>query len=170
METIRETRPVGASVDRRSVAQRQAERWVPLLGRALLAAIFIVSGLAKIADFGGSLGYMQAQGMPAAEVFLVLAIVVELACGAGLLLGASARVSATVLALYLIPVTLIFHPFWAYTGMEQRMQLVNFLKNLAIMGGLAFVATYGPGLLSITARRRRNELVERRPMAAPIGN
>jgi putative oxidoreductase len=139
----------------------------------LIAAIFLVSGIAKVTDFSGTVGYMRGAGLPATEALAAIAAVIELGCGLALLIGAWARPAGLLLALYLIPVTLVFHAFWNYTGMDQRMQLINFLKNLAIMGGLSYVATYGPGLFAVDAHRRRRAALQPpsvRPFArVPIG-
>ena len=121
------------------------EPWLTLLGRILLCLIFILSGLGKIGDWSGTAASMTAKGMVAVPFFLTMAIVFELAGGLSVLLGFKARWGAWALALYLIPVTLIFHNFWAFAGPEQRMQMINFLKNLAIIGGLLLMALRGPG-------------------------
>lgn len=124
----------------------------PLVGRGLLSVIFLLSGLGKIADWSGTAGYMAAKHMPAVPFFLAAAIVVELAAGLSVLAGYKARLGALVLFAYLIPVTLIFHNFWAFEGMEQKMQMINFLKNAAIMGGLLMVAANGAGPISVDER------------------
>lgn len=121
------------------------ERWLTLLGRILLSLIFILSGLGKIGDWSGTAGSMAAKGMVAVPFFLTMAILFELGGGLTVLLGFKARLGAWALVFYLIPVSLIFHNFWAFTGAEQRMQVINFLKNLAIMGGLLLVALRGAG-------------------------
>jgi putative oxidoreductase len=121
------------------------ERWLTLLGRILLSLIFILSGLGKIGDWSGTAGSMAAKGMVAVPFFLTMAILFELGGGLTVLLGVKARLRAWALVFYLIPVSLIFHNFWAFTGAEQRMQVINFLKNLAIMGGLLLVALRGAG-------------------------
>jgi putative oxidoreductase len=110
------------------------EPWLTLLGRILLSLIFILSGLG-----------MAAKGMVAVPFFLTMAILFEIGGGLSILLGFKARLGAWALAFYLIPVSLIFHNFWAFTGADQRMQMINFLKNLAIMGGLLLVALRGAG-------------------------
>jgi putative oxidoreductase len=121
------------------------ERWLTLLGRILLSLIFILSGLGKIGDWSGTAGSMAAKGMVAVPFFLTMAILFELGGGLTVLLGFKARLGAWALVFYLIPVSLIFHNFWAFTGAEQRMQVINFLKNHAIMGGLLLVALRGAG-------------------------
>ena len=110
------------------------------VGRALLSSLFVLSGLSKIIDWAGTAQLMAAQGLPMVPLLLGAAIVIEIASGLSLLFGWHARWGAWLLFLYLIPTTLLFHNFWAFTGAEQQMQLVNFLKNLSIMGGVLLVA------------------------------
>ncbi len=131
---------------------RNIESCLTLLGRILLSLIFILSGLGKIGDWSGTASYMVAKGMVAVPFFLPLAILFELGGGLSVLLGFKARWGARALICFLIPATLIFHNFWAATGTEQRMQMINFLKNLAIMGGLLLVALRGAGKPSIDGR------------------
>jgi putative oxidoreductase len=172
MQATPETYPRDVAAAR-PVVRPSVETWAPLIGRILIAAIFVVSGLAKVTDFDGTVGHMRAAGLPATEALAAVAAVLELGCALALLVGAWARPAGLLLALYLIPVTLVFHAFWNYTGMEQRMQLINFLKNLAIMGGLTYVATYGPGLFALDARWRRRAALQPRSVRpfgrVPIG-
>jgi putative oxidoreductase len=131
----------------------QGNRFVPLLGRILLALIFLISGLGKIFDWQGTAGYMASKGMPLIPFFLLGAIVLELVGGLAVLLGFKARIGALLLIVFLIPATLIFHNFWTLTGMERQIQMIMFLKNLAIMGGLLLVVGLGPGPLSLDEKR-----------------
>jgi putative oxidoreductase len=110
------------------------KRSVWTLGRIFLASIFIGSGLTKVADPSGTIGYMTAFGMPAPEVLLVGAIVCELGAGLALLFGFRPGWMAAALALYLVPTTLIFHH-----AVTEQAQLLQFLKNLSIIGGLLAV-------------------------------
>lgn len=145
-------------------------RWpgVEFLGRLLLAAIFLLSGANKLKNWAGTEAQMEAHGMAAipllqgvapgmtaVHVFLTAAVVIEILGGLMVLLGCGTRFAALVLFLYLIPVTLVFHNFWAYQGSEQQMQMINFLKNLAIMGGLLKYVAAGAGAWSVDARGRR---------------
>ena len=82
---------------------------------------------------------MRAAGMPAVWLFLPAAILLELGGGVAILTGYGARIGAAALIVFLIPTTLIFHPFWQASGMERTVQMINFMKNLAIMGGLLIV-------------------------------
>jgi putative oxidoreductase len=128
---------------------------VSLLGRILLSVIFIVSGFGKIMDWSGTEQAMINHGMTLVPFFLTLTIIIELGCGLALLFGWHTRFAAFILFLYLIPVTLVFHPFWNFTGPAQREQMINFLKNLAIMGGLLEFSAVGAYALSLDASRLR---------------
>ncbi len=124
-----------------------------LSGRILLSLIFVMSGFSKIPGWENTLGYMASKGMPMTQFFLFMAIVIEIAGGLSLLMGYKTRVGASLLIVFLIPATLIFHNFWTLTGMEQQMQMIMFMKNLAIIGGLLVVAGFGPGQISLDARK-----------------
>lgn len=116
----------------------------PFVGRILLAIIFIISGFNKISGWDGTLGYMASKGLPMTEVLLGLTILIELGGGLMIALGLYARFAAFVIFLFLIPVTLIFHPFWA-----DPEEMNTFLKNVAIMGGMLYIVTFGSGAYSI---------------------
>ena len=122
----------------------QYQPWGLLAGRILLAYIFVLSGYGKITNFAGTAGYMAKYGMPMIEFFLVCAILLELVGSLMLVLGWKARWGALALIVFLVPTTLIFHPVWADPG-----QAIQFQKNLAIMGGMLYVAFMGPGRLSL---------------------
>jgi len=121
------------------------EASLTLLGRILLSLIFILSGIGKIGDWSGTASSMTAHGMSAVPLFLALAILVEIGGGLSVLLGFKARWGALALICFLIPATVIFHNFWTFTGAEQRMQMISFLKNLAIVGGLLLLVLRGAG-------------------------
>jgi putative oxidoreductase len=120
------------------------QEWVLLLARILLSAIFLKSGFDKISDFAGTQQFMAAAGIPFPALLLPLTILVELLGGLSVLLGYKTRSAAIVLFLFLIPTTLVFH-----TNFAQRMQVIQFMKNLAIMGGLLQLAGTEPGALSL---------------------
>jgi putative oxidoreductase len=125
------------------------------LGRAGLALIFILSGVSKLASLGPTAGYMAAKGMPFVGFFLAAAIAIEILGGVSLLLGWQVRAGALALAIFMVPTTLIFHAFWAAPPAEAQIQMAMFLKNVAIFGGLLFIAANGAGPASIDARRAR---------------
>jgi putative oxidoreductase len=96
-------------------------------------------------DPAGTQGYMAAMGMTWATGLLYAgAILLEVGGGLSVLLGYWARAGATVLVLFMIPTTLIFH-----TNFGDQNQLIHFLKNLAMTGGLLYIVAHGPGPLSL---------------------
>jgi putative oxidoreductase len=126
----------------------------PLAGRILLALIFILSGFGKITGFQDTVGYIASKGLPLPQLAAIGALTIELAGGILLIVGWQARWAATALFLFLIPTSLIFHPFWAVEAAQQEMQQINFMKNLAIMGGMLYVMAFGAGPVSIDNRQR----------------
>jgi putative oxidoreductase len=140
----------------------RAEFFLIVFGRILLSLLFILSALSKIGAWGPLVEQLAAKGIPYAPFFLGAALVIELIGGLTLLLGWQARLSAWLLFVYLIPTTGIMHNFWAYTGEEQQVQLVNFLKNLAIMGGLLLVPSSTEQRV-IAGREQPERLPERPP-------
>lgn len=130
------------------------QNFAALGGRLLLAAIFVISGLNKLSDFSGTAAFMSGAGLPAAEFLLVLTILLEVAGGLMIVLGWHTRQLALILFLFMIPVTAVFHNPWAAADPAQaQQQMIHFLKNLAIMGGLLHLSAFGPGHFSIEARK-----------------
>ena len=118
------------------------------VGRLLLSAIFLLSLINKLGNFDGTVGYMQHMGMTfATSLFLLGAIVLLTVGGLSVLLGYKAKIGATLLLVFLIPATLIFH-----TDFSQQVQMLMFMKNLAIMGGLLMVIAHGSGAYSLDNR------------------
>lgn len=134
-------------------ALEMIKQYGPLVARVLLAYIFVLSGSGKIAEFAGTAGYMASQGMPFAELFLVGAIILEIGGGLSVALGWKARWGALALIVFTLPTTLIFHPYWAVEAAQAQMQMIQFNKNLAIMGGLLYVMAFGAGPLGLDSRR-----------------
>lgn len=117
-----------------------------LLGRLLLATIFIASGVSKITGYAGTVQYMQNFGVPAA--LLPLAIVTELAGGILLVIGWQTRLAAFALIGYTLLSAVLFHG-----NVADQAQLIHFMKNLAISGGLFVVLAHGAGRWSLDGRR-----------------
>lgn len=120
-----------------------------LIGRILLASLFIWSGWGKLNGFSGTAGFIGSQGLPMPQVLAALAVAVELGGGILLLIGLKTRWVALALVVFLIVITPIFHNFWDAPAAQAQMQEINFLKNVAIMGGMFMVAAFGPGRFSI---------------------
>jgi putative oxidoreductase len=122
---------------------------VALVGRILLAATFVISGWGKITGFGGTAEYIASKGLPMPEVLAAIAILFELGAGLLIVVGWKARWAALALALFLVVITPIFHDFWAAAPDAQMMQLINFEKNVSILGGMLLLAAFGPGRYSV---------------------
>lgn len=121
---------------------------LPLLGRLLMAAIFVTSGIGKIAAPAATIGYISAMGLPFPELGLVAAIGIEVVGGLLLVLGLYTRPVALALALFSIATGLIFH-----NAIADQNQMIHLMKNFAMAGGLLQIAAFGAGSLSLDARR-----------------
>lgn len=126
-----------------------------LVGRILLALIFVMSGSMKVMNWSQTADSMAAENMPAVPFFLVMAILVEIGGGLSVLLGYKCSWGALLLAAFLIPVTLTFHHFWTYEGAAIQNQMQHFMKNVTIMGGLIALAAVGAGQYSLDALSHR---------------
>ncbi len=123
-----------------------------LIGRILLAVLFLVSGFGKVGGFEGLIGAIASKGFPMPQVFAVATIVIELGAGLMLVFGWKARWAAFLLAVFTAIITYFFHNFWAAPEAEKVMQQIQFMKNLTIIGGLLMVMAFGPGRLSVDKR------------------
>jgi putative oxidoreductase len=121
-----------------------------LIARIFLSLIFLYSGVQKILHISGTQQSMAQHGLPLTGLFLAGAIFVEIFVGLTLLLGFKARWAALILAIYLIPATLIFHGQFS-----DQMQIIQFLKNFAIIGGLLMMAAFEGGRISLDALRKK---------------
>lgn len=126
-----------------------AKNFGPLFGRVLLALIFVTSGFGKITDFAQTAGYMASKGLPMSDVLLILTILIELGGGLLIMIGWQARWGALAIALFLIPATLVFHNFWVVPEAQKTVQMIMFMKNLSIMGGMLLIIGYGSGPYSL---------------------
>lgn len=124
-----------------------------LLGRALIALLFVPAGLSKIGSFAGTAGYIASKGVPLPEVCAAIAIAAELGLGLLLLVGFQTRWAALGLAVFTFVITFIFHNFWAMPADMVMMQMQAFFKNLAAVGGLLAIVAWGAGGWSLDARR-----------------
>jgi putative oxidoreductase len=125
-------------------------RYAAPFGRILLALIFIASAFGKFADWQMPLKMMTDKGVPKPEVLLPIAVAFELAGGLSVAAGFYARVGGLMLLAFLIPVSYFMHDFWNYEDAAQRMeQMINFMKNVSIMGGALLVIAFGSGVCSI---------------------
>lgn len=119
---------------------------IVLVARLLLAHIFLLSGLSKILGYADTQGYMEAMGVPGA--LLPLVIVVEIGGSLALIVGFFTRWAALALAAFCVAAALIFHRNFA-----DQMQMIQFMKNLTITGGLLLLYVQGAGAFSVDAKR-----------------
>lgn len=129
--------------------QKSIEEWGPLVGRVMLALIFLIAGIGKITNFAGTAGYMASKGVPLTDIALVLTIIIEIGGALMLIVGWKARWAAGIMFLWLIPVTLMMHNFWTMTGGAHQTNFIMFLKNISIMGAMLMVMAHGPGPKSL---------------------
>lgn len=121
---------------------------VAALGRVLLAVLFILSGIGKLAAPAATQGYIASAGLPFPLLVYLITIAVEIGGGALLIVGFQTRIVAVVIALFTLAAAVIFHRDFA-----DQNQMIHFLKNLAITGGLLQVAAFGAGAWSLDARK-----------------
>lgn len=126
-----------------------------LVGRILMAWLFIPAGFGKIAGFSGSVGYAASVGLPLPEVGVAIGLLIELLGGIFLLIGFMTRPAALALALFTLVASFFFHAYWSMPADQAMMQQLMFNKNLAIVGGLLAFAAFGAGGLSVDAKRKR---------------
>ena len=115
---------------------------ISLLARWLISVIFVTSAYSKIFGWSVNVEYMHSKHMPAAGLLLAAALIVEAVGSVCLITGFGARIAATVMFFYMIPVTFLLHEFMS----------VNFQKNLGLMGGLLMIAAFGPGGIALGLR------------------
>ena len=122
---------------------------VALVGRVLLALMFVIAGYGKITGYGGTAGYMTSAGLPMVGLLLPLTILVELGGGLALIVGWKARWVALIIAAFTALATVAFHNFWAVVPEAKMVNELMFLKNVAVIGGLLLLWAFGPGRLSV---------------------
>lgn len=126
-------------------------RFGPLTGRILIALIFVMAGFSKIGGFDGTVGYIASKGLPMPQLLAIGAILVELGGGILLIVGRNARLAAAALFVFTAMTALFFHNFWAVPPAETQNQMINFMKNISMMGGLLFVVVHGSGPFSLNS-------------------
>ncbi len=127
-----------------------------LVGRVVLALMFVVSGVGKIGGFTDVTVYMASAGLPAVdpllEILLVLTILIELGGGAAIMFGWKTRSAALLILFFTTLVTLVFHRFWAAPSDEATVQQLMLMKNVSVMGGLLVLFAFGPGKYAVEHR------------------
>ena len=124
-----------------------SNRYLPLLGRVLIGVPFILSGLSKLMAHDTTVGYISSVGLPFPQLAWLIAMAVEMGGGTLLVIGYRARVIALVVALFALATAISFHRNFA-----DQNQMIHFLKNIMIVGGLLQIVYFGAGPLSIDSR------------------
>ena len=124
-----------------------------VVGRLMIAAIFLMSALGnKIPKFNDVVGYMASEGVPQPQVMLAGAIAILILGSLSIIAGFKTRLGATLLLVFLVLATYYCHDFWTFEGQEQQMQMIQFMKNLALMGTMLLLIANGPGGCSLDVR------------------
>ena len=138
-----------------------ATRYLPFAGRLMIGLPFAMSGLGKLAAYGATTALIGAVGLPFPPLAYAVAVVVELGGGVLLVAGYQARVVAIALAVFSLATAVSFHNNFA-----DQNQMIHFLKNVMMAGGLLQIAAFGAGALSVDNRRKNGELSSSAAMAA----
>jgi putative oxidoreductase len=143
------------------VMTMNATRYLPFAGRLLIGLPFAMSGLGKLAAIGPTTEYIRAMGLPLPPLALVVAIAVELGGGLALIAGYRTRTVAAALALFSLATAVTFHANFA-----DQNQMIHFLKNVMMAGGLLQIAAFGAGAFSIDNRRKADALAAKAALTA----
>jgi putative oxidoreductase len=122
---------------------------VILLSRVLLSLPFLYSGIDKCSRWEAAQREIAASGLPGTTFLHLVTVLVQLCGGLSLLLGIEARLGALLLLLFLLPVTVMYHPFWKRSGADFVAEADHFLLNLAVIGGLLSILALGGGRISV---------------------
>ncbi len=138
----------------RAEARSVSQGALVLLARLFYVLIFLMAGATHFSK--QAIGYASSQGVPLASIAVPLSGIVALAAGLSILLGYRAKLGAWLIVLFLVPVTLTMHRFWAASDpMMAQMQMAMFMKNVSILGGALLIAQFGAGPFSLDERRMR---------------
>ncbi len=123
-------------------------KYVVLVGRILYTAIFITAGPGHFT--AGTIGYAAAKGVPLASIVVPISGAIAILGGLSILLGFKAKYGAWLIVLFLVPVTLMIHNFWAVAEpMARQIQYLNFIKNVSMLGAALMITHFGSGPLSV---------------------
>ncbi|MFM0226894.1 DoxX family protein [Paraburkholderia dipogonis] len=125
-------------------------KFLPLLGRILIGAPFVMSGLGKLGAYAATVGYIAAMGLPVPPLAFVVAVLTELGGGLLLLSGYRTRAVSLAMAVFCVVTALFFHHNFA-----DQNQMIHFLKNVMMAGGLLQITYFGAGAFSLDARAGR---------------
>jgi putative oxidoreductase len=128
-------------------------RYLPVIGRVLIGLPFAMSGLGKLAAYGPTTAMIAAAGLPVPPLAFVVAIALELGGGLLLVAGYQVRLVAVALAVFCVAAGVAFH-----TNFADQNQMIHFLKNVMMAGGLLQIAAFGAGAISVDDRLSKDRL------------
>ena len=127
---------------------------IPLIGRVFMSSVFLIFGVLKFVTLPYYVQLAAGRGIPMPQAAIVAAALLEVLGGLAILAGFQTRMVGWILFVYLIPTSILFHNYWALQGALRDAMQAHFFKNMAIMGGLLFLAHSGAGAYSIDAALR----------------
>lgn len=129
--------------------------WLSLVGRIFLGVIFLVGGIGQAMNLPGTTNYAASNGMPVANIAVILGVILQVGGALLLITGFYTRLGALALFVFIIVAIIVFHRFWEKTGPAAAADQGIFFKDLAMSGGMLYVMAFGPGRLSVDAKRGR---------------
>jgi len=126
-----------------------------LVGRLLLAMLFLPAGIGKLAGFAGTVGYIASVGLPMPSMAAAIALIIEIVGSVALITGFGTRIAALILAVFTLVASFFFHAYWAVPADQQLVTQLLFMKNIAVVGGLLTLAAWGAGAWSLDARNKK---------------
>jgi putative oxidoreductase len=128
---------------------KSIENTVNLIGRILIASLFLPAGISKLMGFDGTVAYFSSLGLALPAVLAVAVIVIEIVGGISLIVGYKTQMTAIILALFTLGASIIGHAYWAVSADQVFVAKLLFYKNIAIVGGLLILAGAGAGQISL---------------------
>lgn len=133
---------------------KQVHNTFNLIGRLLVAALFLPAGLAKLTGFAGTVGYFSSLGIPAPSFAVVAIVAVEIFGSLALLAGYQTRLVAIVMAIFTLVASVVGHAYWAAPADQAFVAQLLFFKNMAVIGGLLVLASAGAGEFSLDGKQK----------------
>jgi len=136
-------------------AKADLQDYLLVLARVFMSSLFIFSGLEKITDFNGAVGFASFHGVPAVRLLMPVAIAFELGAAAAVMAGWHTRIAAIALILWTLILGVWFHQFWSSPPPMWQVSIDDFFHHFVMAGGFVFLAVCGPGRMSLDARAGR---------------
>jgi putative oxidoreductase len=138
---------------------------VLLVGRLLMAALFLPSGIGKALGFSAFAASLASRGLPYPDALAAAAVLIEVLAPIAMIAGVLPRTSALSLFAFTVAATAIAHRYWEFAQPARRAQEINFFKNIGLLGGMLFYYVSGPGAWRLHSRWQREEHTDQRSTA-----